>query len=421
MPLARVLLAFLGVGAPGGVVALPPLVLVPGLTGSGLESRLTKVAMPHLICDSDTHGEWSPTWVRISQILPLAKDCLMKRLTLLYNEGDHTYSNAQGVELRPVDFGGVGGIDYLDPGVEATSEFSDMIQHMEKIGYKVGVNLHGAPYDWRLAGDAHSHRANGVGGFYADLKQLIEQTVQSNGHKAMIVSHSLGCPTMLFFFHRYVSEEWRAAHIEEWIAMAGPWMGAARQASSYMGGDTLGLPTWLIPHDYVKAVQVNASSGIWLSPNPGAWGKRPVISTPSRNYTAADIPALVAEIGQTAGGAQTLALFNKPELDLAPLQKVPTNVRMQHWHGSGVKTPERFVFDSEIRAGFNEAATQTFYSDGDGTVNLLSLKFIETWPDAGSVAVRDFPDVGHLGIVQSPQVLQALEQHILGVEAPIVV
>merc|ERR1712099_39069 len=112
----------------------------------------------------------------------------------------------------------------------------------------------------------------GVGGFYPQLKSLIEQSVQSSGKRAVVLSHSLGCPTMLYFFHNFVSEEWRAANMHGWLALSGPWLGSTMQANAYLGGWSLGLPTWLLPHDYVKQVQVNASSGVWLSPSPLAFG-----------------------------------------------------------------------------------------------------------------------------------------------------
>ena len=76
----------------------------------------------------------------------------------------------------------------------------------------------------------------------------------------MVLSHSLGCPTILYFFHKYVSADWNAKHIHGWIALSGPWMGGANLVESYLGGWTLGVPTWLVPHDYVRSVQVNASS-----------------------------------------------------------------------------------------------------------------------------------------------------------------
>merc|ERR1719491_1416226 len=152
-----------------------------------------------------------------------------------------------------------------------------MIDHLTGLNYTLGTDLHIAAYDWRLAGDSHAKAANGVGGFYAEIKTLIEQSTLQSGHKVVVLSHSLGCPTMLYFFHNYVSEAWRAAHIHGWVAVSGPWLGATMQANAYLGGWSLGMPTWLLPHDYVKAVQVNASSGVWLSPSPMAFGDAPVV------------------------------------------------------------------------------------------------------------------------------------------------
>ena len=63
---------------------------------------------------------------------------------------------------------------------------------------------------------------------------------------------------MLYFFHAYVSESWRAKHMHGWVALSGPWMGGIVQVSAYIGGWNLDLP--VVPHDYVKPVQVNASS-----------------------------------------------------------------------------------------------------------------------------------------------------------------
>jgi len=82
----------------------------------------------------------------------------------------------------------------------------------------LGKNIFLAPYDWRLAGDAHAHPTNGVGGFYSQLQQLIEKAVSKTSQKVALVSHSLGCPTTLAFLHRFVSEEWRATYIDGWVA-----------------------------------------------------------------------------------------------------------------------------------------------------------------------------------------------------------
>ncbi len=40
-----------------------PLILVPGLTGSGLEIKEHDAVMPHSICRTHTKGEWMKVWV----------------------------------------------------------------------------------------------------------------------------------------------------------------------------------------------------------------------------------------------------------------------------------------------------------------------------------------------------------------------
>jgi hypothetical protein len=55
-----------------------------------------------------------------------------------------------------------------------------------------------------------------------------------------------------------------------------------------------------VPHDYVQPVQRNASSGIFLLPASAAWGASVIVSDAARNYTAADWPLLVNDLGTAA-------------------------------------------------------------------------------------------------------------------------
>lgn len=279
-----------------------------------------------------------------------------------------------------------------------------------ELKYELGRDLFLAPYDWRLAGDAHAKPSHGVGGFYPQLQSLIEKAVLANGRKAVLVSHSLGCPTLLSFFHQYVSEEWRSTHIETWVALSGPWVGGASQMEAYLGGNTLGLPTWIVPHDYVKPVQVNATSGVWLSPSPLAFGTEVLVKTPSRNYTASDLPALISKIGAAAGGDQALSLQQKLGKDLPSMQSQPRNVAMKIWYSTGVRTMEQFEYSEDISAGFNMAPSKIVSGDGDGTVNLISLKYPEKhWPKTNdAVEYRVFPNASHFDMLSDDRVLEAL-------------
>ena len=62
-----------------------------------------------------------------------------------------------GVEIRAPNFGvPTGSIDYLDPGVSYWTSLGDYFATMRDkfvgtYGYKEGVDLFAAPYDWRLA------------------------------------------------------------------------------------------------------------------------------------------------------------------------------------------------------------------------------------------------------------------------------
>ena len=66
------------------------------------------------------------------------------------------YKNASGVEIRPYDFGGLGGVYDIDPGVSLTGIYSTLIDHLKSAGYSERQDLFGAPYDFRLAADGLS-------------------------------------------------------------------------------------------------------------------------------------------------------------------------------------------------------------------------------------------------------------------------
>lgn len=64
------------------------------------------------------------------------------------------YHNHEGVDIRPYDWGGLGGVSSLDPSVPRLSEiYAVVIEALTVAGYQERVDLFGAPYDFRLAPD----------------------------------------------------------------------------------------------------------------------------------------------------------------------------------------------------------------------------------------------------------------------------
>merc|ERR1711907_223350 len=159
------------------VATKPPIVLIPGLGGSVFRAKLQDADAPHAWCSKTS--DWFVTWLNLIELIPEQKDCLLSRLSLSYDAGTGIYSNAKGVTLDTnVDFGGVGGVAYVDPMTKSVYPyFGPMIDNLTaSLGYTVGVDLHGAGYDWRLGPLGHSQET-APGGYYAKLKALIEKTV----------------------------------------------------------------------------------------------------------------------------------------------------------------------------------------------------------------------------------------------------
>ena len=92
--------------APGSVV-LHPIVLVPGLTCSDLEVRLTdayRPTLPH--CGAMKGKGWFGLWANCSDIpahhyVP----CFMEQMSLVYDPAAGDYRNLPGVETRVRNFG----------------------------------------------------------------------------------------------------------------------------------------------------------------------------------------------------------------------------------------------------------------------------------------------------------------------------
>lgn len=168
-----------------------------------------------------------------------------------------------------------------------------------------------------------------------------------------------------------------------------------------------------------------------MSPHPKAFGDNPIVITPSRNYTAADVPELVRTIGKSTWGNQTGALFDKLQGPYGELQSAPVNIQLHNWYSTGIKTGtgseitlnhgtaqanppgESFFFDTDLFDGFDKADQKTVWGDGDGLVNLVSLKQVEeVWPKTDSVSTKVFPNCTHFGILSDQRVISALAEYL---------
>lgn len=413
---------------PSGYSAkLSPVILVPGLAGSVFEASLDNYTGPHSWCSGNTDKPFV-TWVAPTQLVPIQKDCLMDRLMLHFDANTGKYHNTTGVSLNTnVDFGGSGGIAWLSPSlhIPGSAYYEPLIDYLVKLGgYKVGVNLHGAPYDWRLGPDGHS----APGQYYDKLQSLVERTFAANNQTAVtIVTHSLGGPTVLGFLRRQ-SSAWKKTYVRGFAPISAPFGGTGTMCLAMVSGDNFGFR--FLPYDYLRPVQASAASGVFLLPDPQLYagaGRTPILTTPEVNFTAAQMPAAMAALGlnqssaiykfMAGSGSSAGQIFNNSGGRGSPGVGVPTFVITSF----GVKTRNAFHYSEPFRPGQAPQPASLSYGDGDGVVDDISLGWPSTSPlwepdrTGGDPSLHFFnvSGVSHFGMVSDKRVLQYIAKTVL--------
>ncbi|XP_039778309.1 lecithin-cholesterol acyltransferase-like 1 [Panicum virgatum] len=103
-------------------------------------------------------------------------------------------------------------------------------------------------------------------------------------------------------------------------------------------------------------------------PSPEVFGRRPLLVTRSKNYSAYDIADLLVAISSANGDKP----FRERELAKMGYFKAPM-VPMTHMYGMGVPTEEQLVY----REGDFDIPPEMVYGDGDGTINLKNMLAFE--------------------------------------------
>ena len=151
-----------------------PVVLIPGDGGNQLHGKLNKTSAPHYICKLQT-ADYYELWLNLEEIAPYVIDCLVDNLRLVYDNRTNTTRNSDGVDILVKDFGNTSTVEYLDSSQYAMTTYFGAIANalVKKYDYQRGVNIRGAPYDWRKA-------PNELGDYFKNLTKLVEDTYELN-------------------------------------------------------------------------------------------------------------------------------------------------------------------------------------------------------------------------------------------------
>lgn len=391
---------------------LSPVVLVPGLLGSRLQARTSKLRRVNIFCSK--HTDWQDVWLSLRAFLPWAVDCWLDNARLVYDPQTGFARQPEGVEARVPDFGSVESVRHLDlRSPTLTGYFEPIIKRYEQLGYTPDENLLAAPYDFRLAPQQLFDT------YFVQLRHLIEQaqTQSTNQRPVTLVCHSMGCTHLLAFLRRQPAA-WRQKRIRKLISIGSPWAGSGKSLKALVVGDQLELPLVSVikmrklARTFPSIAGLLPQAAYFSAPTNGLYPTNSMgpnlVETPERAYNVNQMQELLRDLNLTLQWNwfdQTTKLIDPKE----PL----ADVHIDCIHSLNIPTPLTLRFKSlkDLPDGDYKLVT----GDGDGTVNYESLMVCSDWaqklPD--KVKHKVILNTNHMALLSHKHLLDHLTDDVL--------
>ena len=259
-----------------------------------MEAKLDKPSTVNWFCDRTS--DWFTLWLDLKLLVPYAADCFADNIILKYDPETRTTRNNDGVQIRIPGFGGTATVETLGQDFVTNrlgSYFRDIAESLVSIGYQRGVNLHGAPYDFRKAANEHFD-------YFQRVVDLIQDAYTRNGNKSVIIiTHSMGS-TMALYLLNHQSKAWKDKYIRAFISLGGPWIGTVQALKTFAIGDNFNNP--LVPASVFVTEQRSDASLAWLMPNMNYWNANEnFIEAPNINITKDNFEMFYNMLGSTDG------------------------------------------------------------------------------------------------------------------------
>eukprot|EP01071_Lankesteria_metandrocarpae_P013282 Lankesteria_metandrocarpae@DN696_c0_g1_i2.p1 len=295
----RALLVVCGFYWCDAVNPLSPVIMIPGIAGTGLFASFDNVDIPECGADPISQG-LRRMWLSVTEVLPPLPHqlCWIAKMSMeipqckggdadsyskspsgcpLVESGpESVYRDRNGTNFMPQGFPGTKGFEYLDyfngVGVIGSAYFNKIAQGFRTAGYVDGESLFGFPYDWRLPFWQMDFGA---------LKDLIEHAKAENkNRKVVLLSHSMGSLILSYFLNTQVDKGWKDEHIETFVSVSGAFGGSSSIIEALLTGFTeffdVKLPgkveLEVIPSAYMRNFHRRAGSIFSLVPSPQVHG-----------------------------------------------------------------------------------------------------------------------------------------------------
>ncbi|XP_055790421.1 phospholipase A2 group XV-like [Salvelinus fontinalis] len=337
----------------------PPVVLIPGDLGNQLEAKLDKPSVVHYICYKKTDVYFT-LWLNLELLVPVAIDCWIDNMRLIYNRTTRQTEAPPGVDVRVPGFGKTFPLEYIDPSKgDIGMYFFTIVQALVDWGYTRDDDVRGAPYDWRKAPNENK-------AYFLRLQHMIEEMAMKARGPVVLMAHSMGNMYTLYFLN-HQPQAWKDRYIKTFVSLGAPWAGVAKTLRVVASGDNNHIP--VISSLKIRSQQRTAVSTTWLLPYAHSWpADKVLVQTTTTNYTVKDYQRFFKDIDFEDGWEM--------RQDTEPLVNAlePPGVAIHCLYGSGVPTAEGFLYTNST-----DTDPTLILGDGDGTVNLLSATQCKRW------------------------------------------
>lgn len=335
-----------------------PIVLIPGMYGSNLYANFTDANLPWLCPRS---GQNQLVWGNILRIIKPIDRCTFSLLQEHWNNSD--VARYPNITIKPNKFGPLDDImyKYKIPGLPfgIPGDFSGVIKAFIKKGYKPGVDLLAAPYDFRRV-------PMFMDDYYTNLKNLIEKARGDNKKKVTLIAFDAGALVMQRFLYKNVTWGWKNTNIRNTVMVAPDLAGSIRPFLEGLYNETERIP-------YLKNKWVAGAFRSWpitfaQLPNLNVFPGETLIRFPLVNISTHQIANHMVKFGLVRGDDisglnRTLRILRKELNDY----ELPTTVI----YNSGINTLRRLEFREALRKYPNVE-----FTGGDGMMLSDGAKFI---------------------------------------------
>ncbi|KAL9068732.1 MAG: hypothetical protein Q9157_006419 [Trypethelium eluteriae] len=207
-----------------GIKALHPVIMIPGVISTGLESWGT---------DEQSRQYFRKRlWGSWSMMRALVMDKASWKRHLMVDK--RTGLDPPGIKLRASQ-----GFDAADFFITGYWIWNKILENLATIGYDP-TNAFTAAYDWRLSYMNYERRDQ----YFSRLKAHIELATQISGQKVVLLSHSMGSQVLYYFFHWVEASgygdggsQWVDAYVDSWINISGCMLGALKDIPALLSGE----------------------------------------------------------------------------------------------------------------------------------------------------------------------------------------